>query len=451
MPINGTVQATGEFAPSSSGDTYAIIDAKYMRDGFRNVDTIADLDSITTDRRIAGMVAGVSGGTAYYKLNPEPWAYTFSDWSTFSTGSSGSTFTGNTSGSCITDLYISNLYGCSPITVHDDIILTTNKKIIGGTGEIDFYGSTGVALTSDNSNYATPYIWVDSGSSQSIAGIYDDVNGSQIGVTTRNSSFPLLGNYITIFPDKTRIYHSDILEIGSGNSSFNADAIKISSTQGITGKTNNLPKNGVIISSQNSYLQTGVTNSVILGGSNIIATSNDTVYVPYLNISLLASGTSVTNLGIDINGNVVSGTTASAQTTGIKYNILSGETVDIAADYEYFVYGNLTLEGTINNSGKIVIMNGAFINSGGTYNQLSGGSLTLVSSQTINKYSITTGLTANTPLVITHNLGTPDVMITVKDLNTGYKIGVDEYSYNLNDVTVESTNTLTNIRITIVG
>jgi len=34
---------------------------------------------------------------------------------------SGGTFTGNTSGSCITDLYITNLYGCSPITVHDSI------------------------------------------------------------------------------------------------------------------------------------------------------------------------------------------------------------------------------------------------------------------------------------------------------------------------------------------
>jgi hypothetical protein len=34
---------------------------------------------------------------------------------------SGATFTGNTSGDCITDLYITNLYGCSPITVHDNI------------------------------------------------------------------------------------------------------------------------------------------------------------------------------------------------------------------------------------------------------------------------------------------------------------------------------------------
>tara|TARA_R110000824_G_scaffold396827_2_gene598867 strand:+ start:826 stop:5493 length:4668 start_codon:yes stop_codon:yes gene_type:complete len=32
-----------------------------------------------------------------------------------------STFTGNTSGDCITDLYITNLYGCSPITVYDNL------------------------------------------------------------------------------------------------------------------------------------------------------------------------------------------------------------------------------------------------------------------------------------------------------------------------------------------
>ena len=30
-------------------------------------------------------------------------------------------FTGNTSASCITDLYVSNIYGCSPLTIHDSI------------------------------------------------------------------------------------------------------------------------------------------------------------------------------------------------------------------------------------------------------------------------------------------------------------------------------------------
>ena len=42
-------------------------------------------------------------------------------------------FTGNTSGDCITDLYISNLYGCSPITLHDDIIPDTDNTLKLGT------------------------------------------------------------------------------------------------------------------------------------------------------------------------------------------------------------------------------------------------------------------------------------------------------------------------------
>lgn len=146
---------------------------------------------------------------------------------------------------------------------------------------------------------------------------------------------------------------------------------------------------------------------------------------------------------------ISSGTNLSSSAN--KYRVVSGETIDIGENYEYFVYGNLTLEGTINNSGKLIIMNGALINSGGTYNQISGGSLSLVSSQTINKFSLTTGLTANVPLLVTHNLGTIDVLVTVKDLNTNKKIIIDEGLYNLNDITIESTQTLSNIKITIIG
>ena len=47
--------------------------------------------------------------------------------------------------------------------------------------------------------------------------------------------------------------------------------------------------------------------SVVLGGQNITGSSSDTVYVPYLNIKNVGSGTSVNNLGIDSNGFVVSG------------------------------------------------------------------------------------------------------------------------------------------------
>lgn len=56
-------------------------------------------------------------------------------------------FTGNTSGDCITDLYITNLYGCSPITVWD------NLQTVGSTASGDYsyafgFGSTASGNTS---------------------------------------------------------------------------------------------------------------------------------------------------------------------------------------------------------------------------------------------------------------------------------------------------------------
>lgn len=38
-------------------------------------------------------------------------------------------FTGNTSASCITDLYVTNVYGCSPITIHDSVQIAGSGNI----------------------------------------------------------------------------------------------------------------------------------------------------------------------------------------------------------------------------------------------------------------------------------------------------------------------------------
>lgn len=63
--------------------------------------------------------------------------------------SSGSTFPGG-SGNCITDLYITNLYGCSPITLHDDFEVITNKLFRNQSGGIyDNTLSFGNSLFSD--------------------------------------------------------------------------------------------------------------------------------------------------------------------------------------------------------------------------------------------------------------------------------------------------------------
>jgi len=68
--------------------------------------------------------------------------------------------------------------------------------------------------------------------------------------------------------------------------------------------------------------------SVVLGGQNITGITDDTVYVPYLNINNLATGTSVNTLGIDVNGNVVTGITSVGDITRVQpgTNINTGGT-----------------------------------------------------------------------------------------------------------------------------
>ncbi len=129
--LSGGVEVIGFISPTDPLDEYPVIDPLYGIDGFRNVDSIYDLDIIPELRRRAGMVVGVSGGTQYYKLNPSPWNYDITDWEDFTTG--GGTFTGG-SGNCITELYVDNLYDCvSGITLHGDITPVTDNTINLGT------------------------------------------------------------------------------------------------------------------------------------------------------------------------------------------------------------------------------------------------------------------------------------------------------------------------------
>jgi hypothetical protein len=58
------------------------------------------------------------------------------------------TFTGNTSGDCITDLYVTNLYGCSPITVNDSIQSVTSSA----TGTTSFAFGSGATASGDYSH-----------------------------------------------------------------------------------------------------------------------------------------------------------------------------------------------------------------------------------------------------------------------------------------------------------
>jgi hypothetical protein len=128
--LSGGVEVLGFISPTDPSDNYPVIDPLYGIDGFRNVDTLSDLNDIPELRRRAGMVVGVSGGTTYYKLNPGPWNLDITDWSLFQTGGGGNDpFTGG-SGNCITEFYVEEIFSCDTgITIHNDFIPVTDNTI----------------------------------------------------------------------------------------------------------------------------------------------------------------------------------------------------------------------------------------------------------------------------------------------------------------------------------
>jgi hypothetical protein len=179
--LSGGVEIIGFISPTDTTDTYPVIDTLYGIDGLRNVNNLTQLNAIPNQRRRSGMLVGVSGGTEYYKLNSPPWSGTTDDWSIFTTD--GGTFTGNTSGDCIVDLYITNLYGCSPITVHDNIQHISSSA----TGINSIAWGTGTTASGDYSHaegsftQATGTTSHAEGSGTTASGLYSHAEG--VGTT----------------------------------------------------------------------------------------------------------------------------------------------------------------------------------------------------------------------------------------------------------------------------
>jgi hypothetical protein len=150
-------------------------------------------------------------------------------------------------------------------------------------------------------------------------------NSAIIGGINNTINFDLISNNGIFVGDGNTITGGgyDSIVGGTGNT-INGDPI-LSADFGNTiigGKDNTIftgatstiigGKNNVLISNTGPNFR--IENSVILGGQNLTGTTDDTVYVPYLNINNLGLGTPINNLGIDSNGFVVVGTSGETDT-----------------------------------------------------------------------------------------------------------------------------------------
>jgi hypothetical protein len=152
--LSGGVEVYGFISPTDTNDQYPVIDPLYGIDGLRNVNTLSDLDLIPTLRRRAGMVVGVSGGTSYYKLNLPPWTNTFSDWSTFNSGGSGTTISGEylplSGGTVSGSTNFTNGLTANTISATTYENLPLDVFVTGGTfsgGDIIFTNNSGVTFS----------------------------------------------------------------------------------------------------------------------------------------------------------------------------------------------------------------------------------------------------------------------------------------------------------------
>jgi hypothetical protein len=247
------------------------------------------------------------------------------DFPPFSVNVSGltGTFTGNTSGDCITDLWVDNVYGCSPITMHDTMVFENADESLHYTGGTKLHF---IRFDTDFDELLTPI-----------------GNSVVVGAIPDNNLGQPSGSYIVLSEDRiiklvidSGATASDVLVIGDttlsdvtqelatyAGSSFKNVGTLLNVSDSIIGTGTSLT---TIISSEDSMINDNVTNSVILGGSNITGTTNDTVYVPNLNIGTVGGGTPVNNLGIDSDGYVVD---SGVSIQEAKLVILSGDVLQL--------------------------------------------------------------------------------------------------------------------------
>ena len=325
-----------------------------------------------------------------------------------------------------TSIHTSNLYGCSPIIVHDDIQMNSGKYIesLSGTPSLlmDYLstpGSDGYVLL-ETSKGTTPisqqtsiylesggYSLYNNGDSFGNDGAYLEMDETyQGGVTTliqkvsgvsSNEELKVgmndpesgsgLGGLHIVAQNTVNKTSDNVKSYGTFLSTRNSTFLSGTGTFNsviVGGREHTVTNNNeysVIIGGDGNYLDS-VSNSVILGGNGLTGSTDNTVFVPTLNINTIGSGTPLINLGLDSSGNVVTGTTGSVSdifvtggtfdnnTDTITFTNTSGGTFDVTGITDTFV-----VAGTFNdttNTLSLLRNDGNFVNVTGVTDTFTG-------------------------------------------------------------------------------
>lgn len=386
---SGGVEIMGFISPTDPSDQYPVIDPLYGIDGFRNVNTLSDLDDIPEPRRRAGMVVGVSGGTSYYKLNTPPWLFDFTDWSVFNSGGSDSGNYLPLSGGTITGQVIFS--GSSPNKEYITFFKGANtgaKLGIGVSGNLSD-GITNDILNSGGTGYGKFTL----NSSEIINNIIDSSGGTVMSNAFKisQSGDTTIGGYVNFTTEpninNTNLYFltrnditgdielrelSSIPDIYTDDFTFNNSTYELTIflndgnqyTQNLSILAQNTfvtggTYDGSVITFTNNtggtFTVTGITSSTTFTGGTVTGSTNFTNGLTANTIS----ATTYQNLPTDIRvtgGTYSNGTTTFTNNTGGTFTVtgfLTGTT------------DTFTTGGTFNNNTKILSLNN---NTGGTVN-----------------------------------------------------------------------------------
>ena len=349
MSKNKGTLVSSTIRPLSNGSDLAVAHSNEMLGGYHSVNTYVDRDAIPTSRREFGMLVYILSADEFYQLKTINSANLFDNlnWTLV-------TFSGGGSSTEWLDSVISRS-GTPPITPS----VGDRYLVVGGSGVWTTFNDLVVEWNGLSYDLTVPTEGTTVRVDDETTCLYVYLNDDFPSGTWTKQEF-----VVDPFEPLWNIESSKTINVGTNSEYLIYGDLNVDGVVNTWGKV--VVMNGAITGSGSvNILAGGSVQQVdmltqIYGGTGISieATSLSTRKVTADFIA--GTGISLSNSG---NSLVISAISAPTQSRAAKYVIQSTETITVPNYEEYWIYGDLTVFGTldIGTYGKVVVANGAFV------------------------------------------------------------------------------------------